>query len=125
MNTFYFDTETYPIRPGLLAPKNVCLQYAYNDDAPKIVLAREAAAVFRQALESDALIVAHNLPFDAAVLAAHDESLIQPIYRMYGQKRARDTQLREVAKTIADGSFFTRPQGLFHVRYVGKELLRA
>lgn len=136
MTEFFFDTETYPIRPGLLAPRLVCLQHAYNDHPPLIVLRDgsgplsngpySASEHFLEALESDALMIAQNGAFDYAVLAAHDESLIQPVFRMFAQGRARDTMLAEQLIAIRQGLPLDR-KGYFtldatHQRYGGAPL---
>jgi DNA polymerase I len=136
MPRFYFDTETFPIRPSLLAPKLVCMQWAYENEAPQINLREQlegcqpAAGILVPMLEDPAILfVGHNQAFDLAVLAAEDEGLVQPIFRMLAEKRGRDTQIRETLKCIADGTldFRRKQKGSFSLggltkRYCGVEL---
>lgn len=108
MPVFRFDTETYPIRPGLLAPKLVCLQYAYDEDPVDIVMARGGPVtpdeVVYDALTNETVEPeAFNSAYDYAVLAAHNEDLIQPIFRMLAQKRGRDALLREQLISVSRG----------------------
>lgn len=121
---FFFDTETYPIRPGLLAPKLVCVQGAHGDEAPIIRLDDEG---FYNALHHEHVtMVAHNGAYDYAVLCAHDESNIQPVFKMFAQGRARDTMLAEQLICIRQGMPLDR-KGYFtldalHQRYGGGPL---
>jgi DNA polymerase I-like protein with 3'-5' exonuclease and polymerase domains len=130
MPRFYFDCETWAIQPGLLAPPLVCLQYAYDDAEPQIVLRDEARAVFLKALQApDTSLVAFNGAFDYAVLAAAFPDLLPLIYRALANKRARDLLIREILKTIKDGTlrFATKQRGYFRLasvaaRYLHKEV---
>jgi hypothetical protein len=101
MHRYYFDTETYPIRPGLMAPKLVCEQFAYDGADPSIRLDDES--FYNAVCKPDVLLEAHNGAFDYAVLAAHDESNLQPIFRALANGRGRDTQIRETLKAIRLG----------------------
>lgn len=106
---FRFDTETYPIRPGLAAPRLVCLQFAYADAVPTIVLAKDAPAVALAAFGNpDVLVEGHNLSFDLSVLCAYDEALIQPTFRMLAEGRGRDTLILETLRSIAQGDLDLR-----------------
>lgn len=124
MPNYFYDSETFPIRPGLLAPKLVCVQQAYDDGEVLIRLDDEG---FYGALQHEHVnMVGHNQAYDLAVLAAHDESNIQPIFRMLAAGRARDTFLREQLICIAKGMPLDR-KGYFtldacHQRYGGAPL---
>lgn len=106
MRTFRFDTETYPIRPGLMAPKLVCVQSAYDQNAPEIRLDTES--FYAAVSDPNTLLEAHNGAYDYAVLAAHDEALVQPIFRALAAHRGRDTQIRETLAAIRDGTLDLR-----------------
>lgn len=102
MTWFRFDTETFPIRPGRMVPRFVCLQHALDDAAPRIDLDVEP---FHAAVTNPAVLLeAHNGSYDYAVLAAHNEDLIQPIFRALANRRGRDTQIRETLICIRDGT---------------------
>jgi DNA polymerase I-like protein with 3'-5' exonuclease and polymerase domains len=109
--TFFLDCETFPIdkEHGILAPELVCLQYAINEGAPRVLSARfdasEIRDVIQRALDGDVL-VAHNGAFDYAVLAAWDESFLPGIFKALASgRRGRDTMLREQLIDIREGRF--------------------
>lgn len=104
MRRFYFDCETWAIQPGLAAPPLVCLQYAYDDAEPTIVLKSGARAVFLEALsDPEVVLVAFNGAFDYAVLGAAFPDLVPLIFRALASKRGRDLLIREMLKAIKDG----------------------
>lgn len=132
MPRFYFDCETWAIQPGLLAPPLVCLQYAYDDAEPTIVLKDGARAVFLEALRSpDTFLVAFNGAYDYAVLAAAFPDLLPLIFRALASKRARDLLIREILKTIKDGTLkqASKTRGYFRLasvaaRYLHKDVAK-
>jgi hypothetical protein len=107
---FYFDTETFPIREGLLAPRIVCLQYAYDDEEPKIVTGEEITDVWMEALQSDHLLVAHNMSFDLLVLARAVPESVPYIFKALAEQRGRDTKLASVLTAIRDGTLQDQPR---------------
>lgn len=112
MNTFRFDTETYLTRPGLLAPKIVCLQYAIDDDTPgrmkdgviTILSAKTAIHSVLKANLNEALFEGHNTAFDLGVICANFPDLTPLVFKMLAEGRGRDTMLREVLIEIANGN---------------------
>lgn len=127
MKTFRFDTETYPIRPGLMAPKLVCVQSAYDQDAPIVRLDDES--FYGAVKDPTTLMEAHNGAYDYGVLAAHNEDLVQPIFRMLAAGRGRDTQIRETLIAIQAGDLDSKRhiKGYFTLanlakKYAGIEL---
>lgn len=109
--TLRIDTETYPLRPGLGAPRLVCVQHAIDDDAapgidqePEITL-RDDFHMPWDDLGPDGLIEGQNLAFDLCVLTAHDIAYLQPVFRMLSERRGRDTMLREQLLSIYAGTF--------------------
>ncbi len=85
-----FDTETHPIKLGMIAPKLVCMTWDGG-----IVLAPEAPALFRSWLEAGHTVVGHNAPFDLGVMCAEDPSLIQEVFEAYEEGRIKCTEVRE------------------------------
>ena len=67
-----FDTETWLIAPGRLAPPLVCVSWC--DGTKSGLLAAEAGALFVRGLlqDKDVCLVAHNAPFDVGVLVQRD-----------------------------------------------------
>ena len=84
MTTFRADSETYPIRPGLLTPKMVCIQYALDEAHPKILLRKDAGGVLEDALDSTALLEFHNGAYDMAVFANEYPHLLPKIFKTLG-----------------------------------------
>jgi len=129
---FFFDTETHLIDAdaGLAAPPLVCLQYAFDDDAPRILSAyhdaEELREVFVRGLAGE--FVAHNSSFDLAVMAAWDPTLLPLIYKALAQdRRGRDTRIREKLIDIRFESETKRPKGFYSLaqcadRYVGRKM---
>lgn len=129
MRTFFFDTETHPIEPGIAAPALVCLQYAYDEDSPRIALRSEAEAILEAALDSDALLCAFNSAFDWVVACRAFPRLIPKVFRALSNKRGRDLMLRETLRCIKGGTLDRARQtkGYFRLaslaeRFLHKEL---
>jgi hypothetical protein len=116
--TLYWDTETELIdkEAGILAPPLVCLQYAFDDEEPRVLSARFDADEIREVLGralDDHVMVAHNGAYDYAVLAAWDESFLPRMFEALAAKcNGRDTLLREQLIDIATGAD-TRPKGYY------------
>lgn len=115
--TFFFDTETHPIEPGIFAPPLVCLQFAYDRDEPEIVLAKDAEPVLRKALESDALLCAWNGAFDWVVVCRAFPSMIPLVYKALSNRRGRDLMLRLTLSCIKAGVLdkATKSKGYFRL----------
>lgn len=121
MKTFRADVESFVIRPGLLTPKLVCLQYAIDDDsrhydgAVAVILAAEARETWLAALaDPDVLLEFHNGSFDLAVLANAFPESLPLIFRALGAGRGRDTYLREMLNENALGTLQNpHPKGFY------------
>jgi DNA polymerase-1 len=100
-----FDTETWLIEPGCLAPPLVCYQWAKRDGQPQIRHRDEAREVFENHLSHDAILAGHNVAFDMAVLAAQFPHLLSAIFRKYARDEVTCTQVREQLIMIARGQF--------------------
>jgi hypothetical protein len=103
--TVAFDTETHLIEPGLLAPPLVCAQWTVDGDAPSLVHRANTYERVLEWLESDHVLVGHNIAYDMGVIAAQYPWLMPLILRAYNQDRVTDTQIREQLIMIARGEF--------------------
>jgi hypothetical protein len=84
-----------------MAPKLVCVQSAY--DAAEPIIRLDDESFYGAVTRPDTLLEAHNGAYDYAVLAAYNQDLIQPIFRMLAAGRGRDTQIRETLIRILKG----------------------
>jgi DNA polymerase-1 len=100
MIPYFFDTETYPIRPGLLAPPLVCLQ-----DEDGIHVGDGAKARVVRALEGGLTFGAHNAPYDMAVICAQWPDLTRDVWRAYEEDRVLDTEIDEILRLIDRGDY--------------------
>ena len=98
-----FDTETALIAPGLSAPPLVCLSYADADDSG-IVHHTDAREVIEALLESDQVVVGHNVAFDFGVVAAKWPDLMPAIFEKYRRGQVTDTLWRQRLIDIASSS---------------------
>lgn len=102
-----FDSETYLISRGRLAPRLVCGSFATIDDkwieAPApLVIARLEALLDDPRVEK---IVGHNLAFDTTVAPAFDPRILRKIFEAYRDGRFADTKIRQQLLDIRNGCF--------------------
>lgn len=101
-----FDTETWLIEPGLLAPPLVCLQWlGQTEKAPSIVHRDNAYAVVAVMLHGQDTLVGHNVAYDMGVIAAQWPDLIPAIFAKYDRGQVTDTLIRDQLLQIAQGEF--------------------
>lgn len=98
-----FDTETALIAPGLLAPPLVCLSYADGNETGLLHHA-EAREIVEALLESDRVLVGHNVAFDFGVVASKWPELMPAIFAKYERGEITDTLLRQKLIDIASSS---------------------
>lgn len=104
-NIVGWDTETYLIGRGRLAPKLVCGTWATQDGKGGFE-GKRFVEKFRELLaDRSKLLVAHNLSFDTAVMCAADPTLIRPIFEAYRDGRFACTKIRQILIDIASGEF--------------------
>jgi len=106
MRTCYvaFDTETYRIVPGRLAPLPVVLTYATSNGSERAVTPAEGARLLRTWCEDpNTIIVGHNVAFDMGVMVGAFPDLVGPVFDAYAAGRVRDTSLREKLIRLASG----------------------
>lgn len=97
-----YDSETWLIRPGLLAPPLVSIS-TFDGQEPKLFLKAEGIESFRKDLASSTTIIGHNGPYDWAVFANYDEELLAAIFAHFEAGLFRDTKVRQQLLDIADG----------------------
>lgn len=132
MKIFRADTETRPIRPGLLAPRLICLQHATDIDgkAPvngevRIEIGDARRDAVMEALEDpDTLIEFFNSAFDSVVLCAAYPELVPRWFRALGNARGRDPLLREQLIAIRNGTLQdNHPKGWWSLGGIAKRRL--
>lgn len=102
---FAFDTETFPIRPGLQAPRVVCVQSLSDDMEPRIELRDPGLDRLEAALDDPGtVLVGHNVAFDALATSATRPRLLRKWFRAYADDRVRCTEIREKLIRIAQGT---------------------
>lgn len=90
-----FDTETALIRPALLAPPLVCLTWQSPGEEAQIAHVSDAEPILRQWLESDVILVGHNVAYDLAVIAQRFPHLDSLIIKACDEDRVTDTMIRQ------------------------------
>ncbi|AKF85847.1 DNA polymerase I [Myxococcus fulvus 124B02] len=111
MNVWSFDTETWLIQPGLLAPPLVCGSVAAQAPGTERLLDKaQARAFFREAINApDTHLVGANLVYDLGVMAADDPRLVAPIFAALDAGRLHCVQVREALIDIARGMYGVDP----------------
>ncbi|MFY1826110.1 DNA polymerase [Myxococcus fulvus] len=111
MKLWSFDTETWLIQPGLLAPPLVCGSVAAQAPGTERLLDKaQARAFFREAItDPDTHLVGANLVYDLGVMAADDPRLVAPIFAALDAGRLHCVQVREALIDIARGMYGVDP----------------
>ncbi len=97
-----FDTESYVIQPGLLAPPLVCVSFA-SKETTYLRSAAPGAADVRLSLVTGRTLVGHNVAYDLAVLCAYQPDLLPLVFKAYAEGRIKDTKIREELGDVANG----------------------
>ncbi len=98
-----WDTETFLVEPGLLAPPLVCVSYA-DSDGRRGLLPKDAGARFIEyAMSIGEVLIGHRVAYDFAVLCAHRPDLIPAVFAHYAKGLVRDTSIRQELLDIAAG----------------------
>jgi DNA polymerase-1 len=104
MSWLGYDTETYLIAPGRIAPTMVCVS-TYDGRGMDLLLRKDAKPITTKALtDPDWGIVGANTAFDMGVAAATWPDLIPAIWRAYNEERIRCVQIAERMLKIRDGN---------------------
>jgi len=102
-----YDCESHPIKPGCVAPKNVCTSAAEGEDGPEHLYDRRDGLAFmrRQFEDPDVIIVGHNVFYDLGQLCAEDPATFVPlVFKALDAFRIRDTIVRQQLIDIAQGN---------------------
>ncbi len=102
-----FDLETDRFKPAQMAPKPVCLSYAFGDESGLILDAdidKEFGPILTAASKGDAKVIGHSVSYDMACLAAWHPKLRDRIWEAYVRGAVECTAVREKLLDIADGS---------------------
>ena len=102
------DTETHLIKPGLLAPRMVCLSHAERTPSGRVatgLVLRPAGVEWLRGnlADLDAVVVSHNLPYDLGVACAEDPALLPLVFDAYAGGRAQCTITRQKLFDVAHG----------------------
>ena len=119
MKIIAFDTETWLIEPGRLAPRFVCLSHSDGVNSGIITEPQKALAWLHQKLDDPAVfLVGHNVAFDLGVVCQADSSLVPKVWAAYDADRIGDTMVHERLRKIALGRTGSDPdQGGKRPRY--------
>ena len=137
MITVAIDTETELIRPGCLAPKLVCLSWAFVPETSDHVLSgiaktpEELEQTFGQWLNGAAnytngvRIIGHNIAYDMAVLGSYNPAWLHLIFKAYERGNINDTKIRQQLIDIADGSFWkNKKRGGYSLKALAEKHLK-
>lgn len=106
MKFLFWDCESHLIKPGLAAPRLVCVSAVGDVPDQPILLHREDSKRFiRAQLEDpDVLHVGHQIFYDLGVMCAEDPATFVPLaFRALDNFRIRDTIIRQQLIDIAGG----------------------
>ena len=100
MRDVAFDTETWLIQPGRLAPPLVCL--TWHDGVQGGILLRDAGLdwLAAQLADPDTRLVGANVAFDCGVAAQNRPALLPAIFAAYEAGRIVDVQIFERLRKI-------------------------
>jgi hypothetical protein len=102
------DTETPLICPGLPFPPIVCVQWAVDDEPPRLMARADGGsfgAWFRWALESNHLLVGHHIAYDLGVLCSEAPDCIPLVFAALRENRITDTMWRQKLADIGRGCY--------------------
>lgn len=105
-----FDCETEMIGSGNPVPEVICVSYA-AEEGSGVVNPGEGSILLRDWLESDNIIVGHNVQFDFACMTRHSPKLERLIFDKYHRGQVMDTMIREMLLLIRNGEFKHRKKG--------------
>ena len=104
-----FDTETFLIEPGNLAPDLVCVSYAGPDLNARLEHAIDGSPTFRAAADAalwgNTPLIGANVAYDMGVMLAHDPALSDRIWTLYDKGLVRDVIIRQKMIDIAMGCY--------------------
>ena len=110
-----FDTETPKFEPGRLAPPIVCSsvgRVANGTIVGELVVGQaRSIEVLREYLANGSVLFFANAPYDLAVAAAADPTLLPLIFAALDENRIYDVSTAEVLNAIYHGTLGKMPDG--------------
>lgn len=101
-----YDTETYLLRPGLLAPPLVCLTWADASGGMDLLGKDDALEWWRtNIVREDLHWVGHNIAYDMGVMLAAAPDTAPAVFQAYADSRVHDTKIRECLLLNATGDY--------------------
>lgn len=119
---FGFDTETFPISDGCLAPKLVCGTVA-TELKVDLLDDRETVFWFARVIKF-AHLVGINIAYDLGVVCTERPDLIFSVFEALEQGRIHDCALREALIDIARGTLIEKGDDEMGIRYGSRELIK-
>jgi DNA polymerase-1 len=108
-----FDTETYLIEPGRLAPKLVCLSY-HEQGQTRLLDAKDGIEWFTETLlnleAKDQTLIGHNVSFDMGVMVQNCPELMPLVWEAYDSHRILDTMIADRLYHIEKGWYKIDPK---------------
>jgi hypothetical protein len=102
---YALDTETFLIVPSILAPRMVCLSWAYEDSTGILHRDDPRTVDFVRKLLNYEEITFANAPFDLAVFGSTFPELVPDIFDALYQEQIHDVLIREKLLDIAEGTY--------------------
>jgi len=137
MITVAIDTETELIRPGCLAPKLVCLSWAFVSETTGSIVSgvakdpEDIERTFGQWINGAAnytngvRIIGHNTAYDMAVLGSYNPAWLHLMFKAYERGNINDTKIRQQLIDIADGSFWkNKKRGGYSLKSLAEKHLK-
>ena len=109
MQFYAFDTETYLIEPGRLAPKLVCVSTS-DGTSTQLLTPDQGLDWFEDRLREKATVVAHSASFDVGVMVQARPSLMPLVWEAYENGRIIDTRIVEQLLYIEKGWYRIDPK---------------
>ena len=106
MNVLAWDSETFLINSGRLAPRMVCASFADAEESWVLEAPRAVQTLSNYLTRKNTILVGHNLAFDTVVACAYAPELIRPIFEAYRDNRFACTKIRQMLLDIEEGSFY-------------------
>ena len=103
MRPVAFDTETFLIQPGLLAPRMVCLSWATDTECGLFLREQGLGWLHKQLTDPDVLLVGANMPYDFGVACAEYPALLPLVFDAYRDGRVCCIQTQQKLIDVAGG----------------------
>lgn len=109
---FGFDSETFPFRPGLPTPRQVCASWS-DGEKDDVTLWPDTRARFVKLLERGDHLVGVNIAYDVVGCAAMDPDLLPLIFRAGNAGQFHCCSIREALNDIAKGELVEKSDDEF------------